>query len=61
MFQFLLNKLNFCCRNYSREGTIQKQKLFEGIRYPISFEFPPLNTFVTKMSNFTRLKDKQKM
>ena len=28
-FQFFLpNKLNFCCRNYSREETIQGQKLY---------------------------------
>jgi hypothetical protein len=27
---FLPNKLNFCCGNYSREATIQKQKLFSG-------------------------------
>ena len=30
---FLLNKLNFCCGNYSREETIQGRKLYEEIRY----------------------------
>ena len=33
MFQFLHDKLNFCCGNYSREETIQGQKLYEEIRY----------------------------
>ena len=28
---YLLNKLNFCCGNYSREGTIQGRKLYEEI------------------------------
>ena len=29
----LLNKLNFCCGNYSREETGQGWKLYEEIRY----------------------------
>ena len=32
-FNFLPNKLNFCCANYSREETIQGRKLYEEIRY----------------------------
>jgi hypothetical protein len=32
-FQFLPNKLIFCCGNYSREETIQGQKLYEEIWY----------------------------
>ena len=41
-FNFLHNKLNFCCGNYSREETIQGRKLFAEIRYlvdTISFLF----------------------
>ena len=33
---FLLNKLNFCCRNYSREETIQGRKLYEEMRYVVA-------------------------
>ena len=36
IFQFLLNKLNSSCENYSREETIQGRKLYEERRY-ISF------------------------
>ena len=32
-FNFLPNKLNFCCGNYSREETIQGRKLYEEMRY----------------------------
>ena len=32
-FSFWINKLNFCCGNYSREETIQGQKLYEEMRY----------------------------
>ena len=32
-FQSFPNKLNFCGNNYSREETIQGQKLFAEIRY----------------------------
>ena len=33
IFQFLLDKLKFCCGNYSR--TIQRQKLYEEMWYLI--------------------------
>ena len=33
IFHFLLNKLNFCCRNYSRVETIQGQKQYKEIWY----------------------------
>ena len=32
-FNFLPNKLNFCCGNYSREETDQGRKLYEEIWY----------------------------
>ena len=32
-FNFLPNKLNFCCGKYSREETIQGRKLYEEILY----------------------------
>ena len=32
-FNFLLDKLNFCCGNYSREVAIKGRKLYEEIRY----------------------------
>ena len=32
-FNFLPNKLNFCCGNYSGEETIHERKLHEEIRY----------------------------
>ena len=32
-FNFLSNKLNSCCGNYSREETIQGWKLYEEIWY----------------------------
>ena len=32
-FNFLPDKLNFCCGNYLREETIQRRKLYEEIRY----------------------------
>ena len=38
---FLLNKLNFCCRNYSREETIQGRKLYEEIQYMEFFQSSP--------------------
>ena len=34
-FNFVPNKLKFCCGNYSREETIQGQKLYGEIWYSI--------------------------
>ena len=34
-FKFVLNKLNFCCGNYSRGETNQGRKLFSEIRYAL--------------------------
>ena len=32
---YLINKLNFCCRNYSREETIQWLKIYEEMQYSL--------------------------
>ena len=53
---FLPNKLNFCCGNYSREETIQGRKLSEEIRYLIKkvpyLESRIRNAVFTKTSHY---------
>jgi hypothetical protein len=39
IIQFLLNKLNFCCGNYSREETNKGRNLYDDIGYSFFYDF----------------------
>ena len=53
-FNFLPKQLNFCCGSYSKEETIQGQKLYEEIRTDRNRQFRQFLVVSNKFSGFPR-------
>ena len=52
-FQFLPDKMNFCCRKYSREETIQARKLFAEIKYLLKIGVDKFQCIAESNPNWT--------